>query len=257
MILGTWNLETYPSPSSPKGMAMQTVLNGHAADVWFLTELHADFHLHAYHVAFSAPRIDAPPSFRKAAIASRFPLQRIPGLDHPAEGRLCLARLILPDTNETMLAVSTAVPWRGATPQWRAILGQEVSYADVYEAVLMYMVARVREERLPGEDVIWGGDFNQGLVGRDYVGTLRGREALTRAFDSFGLSVPTRNQAALIRNHPAIDHIAIPATWPGNTETAAVYRPMRKGRHLSDHALYLVDTKRRYGDIPRIPGEPR
>lgn len=138
-----------------------------------------------------------------------------------------------------MLAVSTTLPWRSATPKWRAILGQHLSYAEIYEYVLDYIVKRIRDERRPGEDVIWGGDFNQGLVGRDYVGTTRGRQSLKRTFEDLGLRVPTMHQPAQIETHPAIDHIAVPAYWDGPAETQ-VHRPKLDGRFLSDHALYLV-----------------
>lgn len=241
VILGTWNLETYPAPATPRGTAMLDALHSHRADVWFLTELHREFAPVGFHMAYAPPREHAPPHRRKAALSSRFPLDPIRGPDHPAEGRLCLARLMLPGHSETILAASAVAPWRGASPMWRSILGRDLSYAEIFAYLLEYFVSRISEERRPGEAVILGGDFNQGLFGRDYVGTTRGRQALMQVFAAFDLDVPTMHLPALIETHPAIDHIAIPTTWSRPTG-ARVHRPVHNGRHLSDHALYITDA---------------
>ena len=244
MILGTWNLEVYPRPTSPKGAAMRQILETHQPDVWFLTELHAEWELECYAMAFAPPRDNAPASKRKAAIASRWPMNVIPGKDHPAEGRLCLARLTDPTTGSTLLAASAVPPWRGAAPYWRKALGATLTYAEIYVSVLDYFTERIREERRPGEPVVWGGDFNQGLIGRDYVGTLTGRAALLDTFASFDLIVPTMHLSALIETHPAIDHIAIPSQCHSPV-AAQIHRPERDGKYLSDHALYLVQSEPR------------
>jgi hypothetical protein len=55
-----------------------------------------------------------------------------------------------------------------------------------------------------------------------------------------GLQVPTMQLAALIEEHPAIDHIALPSDWKLIGEPLRVCAE-RNGRPLSDHALYLVE----------------
>lgn len=114
-----------------------------------------------------------------------------------------------------------------------------MTYSDVFRHVIDYVVQRIIEDQRTGEAVIWGGDFNQGLSGRDYVGTLQGRATLLGAMETFGLQVPTRDLPAKIEAHPAIDHIAIPAAWRV-VALPEPHTPERDGRPLSDHALYLV-----------------
>lgn len=127
MILGTWNLEVYASPRSRRGSQQIEALLHHDADVWFLTELHADHTLPGHTLAYAPPRQEAPLVRRKAAIASRWPMESIRGEDDPVEGRLCMARLHSPETGESLLAVCSVLPWRGATPHWRELLGQNLA----------------------------------------------------------------------------------------------------------------------------------
>lgn len=243
MILGTWNLEVYPAPRSVRGLAARQVLETYPINLWFLTELHADWRMAGYQLACSPPRAEAQPHQRKTAIATNWPMKPIPAKDNPAEGRLSLARVTDPTSGQTILAASSTLPWRGAAPLWRGILKQNVSYAEVYKHLLDHTVDRIHEEQRPGEPVIWGGDFNQGFYGRDYVGTRYGRALLTEAFESFHLQVPTTDVPALNEAHPAIDHIAIPADW-ATTSEVKVIRPERNGIFLSDHALYLIEADR-------------
>jgi hypothetical protein len=84
-----------------------------------------------------------------------------------------------------------------------------------------------------------GGDFNQGLSGRDYVGTRQNRATLVGIMEKLELQTPTVNSGALIEGHPAIDLIALPSSWTLRPEPRR-FCPERNGRHLSDHALYLV-----------------
>jgi hypothetical protein len=245
MILGTWNLEVYASPDSRKGRRQVDVLRQHDADLWFLTELHADFAVPGQATHFSQPRDEADPIRRKAAISTSWPIEPIPANDNPVEGRLAMARVYPPGGEDSVLAVCSVLPWRGATPHWRRLLGHHLAYGDVFAYLLDYVVRRIHAERRSGENVLWGGDFNQALIGRDYVGTLQGRAALLRAFDDMGLQVPTQYLRAQIEEHPAIDHIAIPSGWPV-AAPPGTHVPTYEGRALSDHALYLVETAPRH-----------
>lgn len=241
LLIGTWNLETYASRSSTRGQRQVRALSACDADLWFLTELHADLSLEGHAVHLSATRPEAPATRREAAISSRWELTPIPEQSDPVEGRLSMARLVDPTTGQRLLAVCTVLPWRGATPHWRTVLGQDLTFAEAFTHVLDYVVQRIREERRAGEALIWGGDFNQALTGRDYVGSTIGRAALMRAFGELGLQVPTRDLPAHIDAHPAIDHIAIPADWRLQAPPQ-VQRPFHKSTALSDHALYLVQA---------------
>lgn len=158
MILGTWNLEVYPSLHASKGKAMRDVLRAHRADIWFLTELHANFTLDGYHTSYSASRDKAPVHQRKTAITSRLPMTALESRSHPAEGRICLGRLLDTCTEETLLAASTALPCRSKAPYFRTLFGDHLSYAEICQYMLEYFADRINEERRPGEALIWGGD---------------------------------------------------------------------------------------------------
>lgn len=241
VIIGTWNLETYAPRDSVRGERQSRALSRHDADLWFLTELHADWAIDGHSIHFSAPRPEAPVTRRKAAISSRWDLKPIPKRDDPVEGRFCMARVLDPSTRKSILAVCTVLPWRGATPHWRELLNRDLTFAEAFTHVLDYVVQRIHEERLEGEAVIWGGDLDQSLAGRDYVGSLIGRVALTNAFDDLELKVPTMHLPAHIDAHPAIDHIAIPATWQLQ-KPPGVHKPVHETKPLSDHALYIVEA---------------
>ena len=241
MIIGTWNLEVYRSRHSALGIAMAEELNRHLVDVWFLTELHADWEVRGHNLCLAPPREGALETRRFAGIATSFHLEPIAARDDPVEGWMCLARLTDPRTSKSCLAASIVLPWRGITPYWRQTLGRDVTYPESFHHVLAYIVGRIEDERCPGEDVIWGGDFNQALSGRDYVGTHQGRSDLEAALNRLGLQAPTANLPALGPTQPTIDHIAVPTDWSVRKEPT-VHRPTRNQKPLSDHALYLVDA---------------
>ena len=70
---------------------------------------------------------------------------------------------------------------------------------------------------------IWGGDWNQALEGRDYVGSSAGRKGILELVNDSRLSVPTTTLGSASRGHRAIDHIAIPISW----DVTAVQRGKR------------------------------
>jgi hypothetical protein len=58
-----------------------------------------------------------------------------------------------------------------------------------------------------------GGDWNQALEGRDYVGSLGGRKGILELVNDSRLSVPTTTLGSASKGQRAIDHIAIPISW--------------------------------------------
>ena len=241
MIIGTWNLEVKPSRHSSHGIAVAQEIQLHAVDVWFFTEIHADWEVDGHSIFFSPAGEVATNTRRSAAISSSWQMEPILGPNTLVEEWICMARLNNPNNNETILAVSTVLPWRGITPYWRQALTKQTTFADAFRHVLQYIVQRINTERRPGENVIWGGDFNQALSGRDYVGTNQGRRDFQKALQNLELWAPTADMPALIPAHPAIDHIAIPSAWSIKDEPL-ILRPTRNQKNLSDHALYVIDA---------------
>jgi len=124
---------------------------------------------------------------------------------------------------------SSILPWKGAGK--RSFWPGE-RHADW----TAYTIDALRRE-LHGP-VVWGGDFNHALEGREWSGSIAGRahvHALTR---ELGLQAPTTHLPHRIDGLLSIDHIAIPRTW----------RVLEASRHdatrLSDHDGYSVSVSR-------------
>ncbi len=103
------------------------------------------------------------------------------------------------------------------------------------------MTVRALEEitsALPMSALVWGGDWNHALTGREYAGSRAGRSSLLAAVDKLGLTVATTHQPHAIETLLSIDHIAVPA----GLEVADVRRVSAAvgGRRLSDHDAYAL-----------------
>ena len=117
-------------------------------------------------------------------------------------------------------------PWVGST------------HSDKMAAVLSELEP-VGPER-PGRRLVWGGDWNQALVGKDYAGSTEGRKHLLNSIDRLALHVPTAGLRSQLLDHASIDHTALPQSdfvsrverIPAKTQTAT----------LSDHDAYIVDV---------------
>ena len=86
--------------------------------------------------------------------------------------------------------------------------------------------------------LVWGGDWNHALTGREYAGSRAGRSSLLAAVDKLGLTVATTHQPHAIEALLSIDHIAVPE----GVEVADVRRVSAAvdGRRLSDHDAYAL-----------------
>jgi hypothetical protein len=90
------------------------------------------------------------------------------------------------------------------------------------------------------EATIWGGDWNQALEGREYVGPADGRAQIVALLEQARLSVPTRSLGSAVLGQRSIDHIALPMTW--DVRGARRVRAEANVRRLSDHDLYVVSA---------------
>lgn len=96
-------------------------------------------------------------------------------------------------------------------------------------------------EPIINQATVWGGDWNQALEGRDYVGTGAGRAAITELLDARQLSVPTKSLASATPGHQSIDHIAVPKAW--HVLDVGRISANVQGRRLSDHDAYVVSVR--------------
>ena len=131
----------------------------------------------------------------------------------------------------SMVFASSILPWRGSggDPPWRG-----AAHGDRMANCLAALEPFLAEQ----DGLVWGGDWNQALVGKDYVGSAAGRRYLLSTVDRLGLSTPTAALPHRIDGLSSIDHIAL---------GAPVRRAMRvtaaaDGLWLSDHDMYVVEA---------------
>jgi hypothetical protein len=209
-----------------------------------LTEVHRDWDACDGQFVVSPPRGGGPAEKRWAGIATALPFGRLRTAGaptHAGEEGLCLARLELggPAPSSVLVACSV-LPWKGAGQYWpRLPAGQAAEFCHVLD----HHVTRIADERLPGEPLIWGGDFNQQLTPPFWFTTEAGAAALRSAFDGLGLVALTEQAQHLNGTSHAIDHLAVSHELLVGEPVASVHRPARDGGQLSDHAAYTADIR--------------
>ena len=214
MRIGTWNLAGRWSDEH------RTLMLDADCDVWLLTEVNERTRLPGYAVHLSSSLMA--PRRRWAAIASRLPMASRPD-PHPASVRAQIGATTY---------VSSVLPWRtcGARPPW---FGER--HADKTTHAIDDLLLHLRA----ADPVVWGGDWNHALIGREYAGSAGGRTAIAHALDELGLMVPTTELPHRIKGLLSIDHIAVPREWSCSATHVVAERD---GRQLSDHDAYVVDV---------------
>lgn len=225
--IGVWNLGR-STMYSRRGALQTDHLVAAEPDIWILAEVPADLRTRKGQLLVGNPR-----PREKAqcwtAIWSRWPL--VPLRErHPS---LQLAACRHPSAN--ILVAASVLPWRDAGADWP--LDPDASYADRFSRCLEAHASEIRQAS-HGYRLVWGGDFNQGLAGREHVGSLSGRGRLLSTFDGLGLAPVTGNAAGRRASEHAVDHVAVPDGWA--LERLAVERPRQDGAELSDHPAYQV-----------------
>lgn len=213
MRIGTWNLE---GKWSSDHLAL---LQGQECDVWLLTEVPTEASIPGMTAHRTAQAMG--PRKTWAGIFSSADVITQPD-PHPATA------MVLCDGFRLM---SSVLPWRTCGASWEgSTLAEKMSFT----------LSTLREHI--DETTIWGGDWNQALEGRDYVGSSAGRKGILELVNDSRLSVPTTTLGSASRGHRAIDHIAIPISW----DVTAVQRleAAVAGRRLSDHDAYVVSVDR-------------
>lgn len=215
MRIGTWNLAGRWSDDH------RSLLLEADCDVWLLTEVNERTCLPGYAVHLSA----APMATRRrwAAVASRLPMASIPD-PHPASASAQIG---------ARTYVSSVLPWKGCSsgPPW---VGKR--HADKTASAVGDLLLRLRAT----PSLVWGGDWNHALIGKEYAGSKAGRASIIGALDELGLVVPTAELPHAIEGLLSIDHVAVPA---GLDATARRVVAECEGKRLSDHDAYVVDAQ--------------
>jgi hypothetical protein len=187
-------------------------------DVWLLTEVHDEAKISGMQPQYTNHPMGPHKSW--AAIFSRLEPEKGPDPHFgTAAARVGGVRFL-----------SSVLPWRSCGPSWPGSTLAEKQAATLGDL----------RPHIDGSTV-WGGDWNQAFEGRDYVGTLAGRDAITKALEANHLSLPTKPLRSATSGHRSIDHIAVPVGW----DVQAAYRVSAQvqGHRLSDHDAYVVVTE--------------
>jgi endonuclease/exonuclease/phosphatase family metal-dependent hydrolase len=216
MKIGTWNL------AGRWGDDHRKLLESLKCDVWLLTEVREDVALEGYEVHLGAGQMH--PRRRFAGVLS---LKAIEPLKDP-HGASAAARI------NGIVYCSSILPWRacGKKAPWSG----ETHTARTVAAVDTFMAA------LPDDPLVWGGDWNHALEGKEYAGSVAGRTSICDALGRRGLKAHTKSLPHRIAGLLSIDHIAVPKAW---TATPTRVSAVVGGKALSDHDLYVLEVPAR------------
>jgi hypothetical protein len=211
--IGTWNLEGRWSD------AHVALLLAQECEVWLLTEVRTDAHLPGFESHLTTSKMGDRKHW--AGIFSRSPLQPLPD-PHPASA----AAMGL-----GMLWCSSILPWRscGTMPWGGGTTGEKTVRA------LDQLTAS-----LPTGPLVWGGDWNHAMRGREYAGSLTGRTAIQGVLVERRLRLATEHQPHRIAGLETIDHIAV----PDGARVVSINRIPAEGQRggwLSDHDAYTTE----------------
>jgi hypothetical protein len=162
------------------------------------------------------------PTRRWAAVCSRAALRPLPD----PHGASAMAEV------DGLRVCSSILPWRscGERPPW---IGGNTAERT----------ASAVQEIESAQPMIWGGDWNHSLSGREGSGSLGGRRAITDALAELDLQTPTGELPHHLGGLFTIDHIAVPRTW--DAHAAGLHPALAEGVRLSDHDAYVVHVTRR------------
>ncbi len=217
MKIGTWNLNADWSD------AHKALLIHADCDVWLLTEVSPEISMRGYDHHFSEQRMVRGQHY--AAILSRLSLQALKD-PHPASvatvvDGITYCTSILPWST---CAHDISSPWAGG---------------HTVENMVGETIDRLKAG-LPDSNLVWGGDWNQNLVGGwEHVGSSGGCAKIEQALKAWNMKVPTASLSHQLEGSHAIDHIALPMNWICSSATRL------KASELSDHDAYIIEAESR------------
>jgi hypothetical protein len=210
--IGTWNLAGHWSDRH------EHLLREQHGDVWLLTEISERVEFNGWSFRCTSARMA--PRRHWAAVGSQQPVAEQPD-PHPASAAAVI---------DGVYFCSSVLPWRSCGGGvWVGERHWEKTAAAVRQ------LNSVWPADLP---LVWGGDLNHSLEGRERAGSVRGRECVQVNLRDRALQVPTATLPHRLPECLTIDHVAVPESW-----TAIGMRVDASG--LSDHDLYVVDVTAR------------
>ena len=227
MRIGTWNVENRLMTGRHRDLLL-----GQKCDVWLLTELNRkwvdgdgkifDFHCHLS--AGIQGRIKGSNQLLAAVLCLQAFDRRLPD-PHPASAAAIINGITY---------CSTILPWRSAKGSpW---VGSK--HSERTEGAIKLLL-----KQLPTSDLVWGGDWNHSLIGKEHAGSMGGRGHILDAAKKLKLNVPTTGLSHRGDYCQAIDHIGVPMSW--KVECVARIPAGALSDHdgtLSDHDAYVVEV---------------
>lgn len=211
--VGTWNLEGRWSQDHLELLVAQE------CEVWLLTEVRDDTSLPGFGSHLTGARMGQRKHWAGVFCHGQF--RPLPD-PHPASAAA---------EGMGLVWCSSILPWRCCgTGLW----GEGNISEKTSRALQQLMVA------LPVGGLVWGGDWNHAMQGREYVGSLAGRTAITEALASRQLQLPTQRLPHALPGLVTIDHIAVPEGTQ-IVEATRVVAEGRRGQRLSDHNVYTAE----------------
>ena len=233
MRIATWNLQR-GGRSRAARQAQEAVLRDLRADLIVLTEPGDTYQEGVGIVTSPARQSDQEASEPWVAIVGRSVEPVV--LDVPFERMAVAATTCVNDVR--LLVYGSVLPW-GLFPR-DALQARETGMQG-FLRVLHEQTADIGQlrQQFPKHVVIWAGDFNQTLSGRNQGGSAAKREALLRAIDKLGLKAWNAGAAHAADGLHAIDLICGPREVAINRQGRI--DPVLDGVTMTDHAGYWVE----------------
>ena len=218
MRIGVWNVENRLMTEKHQELILKQ-----ECDVWLLTEVNRKWADEAgTKILHFNSHLSKEVMGRNQHWAAVLSVSELAGLDapHPASAAAVI---------KGVTYCSTILPWRGL--QANAAPWQGSNHSEMTEYALKTLLSK-----LPTSDLVWGGDWNHSLIGKEHAGSMGGRNHLLEAVKRLGLNVPTTGLSHRGNYCHAIDHVGVPLSW----KVESVNRIDAEG--LSDHDAYVVQA---------------
>jgi endonuclease/exonuclease/phosphatase family metal-dependent hydrolase len=229
--IGTWNIDT---ASADKNSIRRSVLQGHEADIWVLTETHDELSPGDEFSAVHSDQADvavAPRKLREGnrwvSIWSRYPIIR--QIEVKDRQRTVAALIDTPASR--LLVYGVVLPWQGQTPGFKAVVeGLAAEWLEL-------------QRKFPDASLCIAGDFNAWMNEGDDIPGKPGIVTLHQAMKACALSCAT--QPGKVPNgwlkEPPIDHVLL----PNNCSAKIVHAWDGPPAGLTDehHSLLVVSAK--------------
>lgn len=235
MKLATWNIERGGRSQAVRA-AQEIVIRELAADVIVLTEPPASYKSTAGVV--TSPLLRTGPNGSEAWVAIVGHSVEPIAFDVPYERTAVAAQVSV--SGVTVIVYGTVLPWLAVTSHAPKLVRDGESSFAVFKRVLAEQANDVIElRRLYDMPVLWVGDFNQSVSGKNFGGSNERRNLLNKTLESLGMIAWNCEAAHAMSGLYAVDLICGPKDCDV-TEQGRI-DPMQGKLTMSDHAGYWIE----------------